>query len=216
MKYIFFGLPTFISSRIINTFSHLGSSVASGASIIGVDRTDIQFVMSTKEGIKSSPHLAYYLPSYPPNALPMFAKLPPCDFEYSLIYLNYTIHDYILYKAIESIQNPNMNLQDINRFILSSDNHVKAWKSLYDRNNKTGAFDLSFVKVLNVEDYVKTQFNAISEISNANGLQIQQAMHANSPSSALYTNPYNIPEHFYNSTKDLMLGDNTLKHILEL
>jgi|GEM_PF-1275769 len=217
MKYIFFGLPTYMSDRILNIFGSL-SNVASSTNIIGTpaESLDVGTVINIKERIKASPHTAVYLPAYPLNMLPVFSKLPPGDFRYTLIYLKYSIYDYILYKTIESMQSASLSLQDINRFILTNDSHVRSWKSQFEQASRTGVFDLSFALQFDVARYVKDPSKYIKEFTDVSESVISGSVANNKIDNPLYLNRYNVPEHYYNSTKDIMLGDNTLQHILEL
>lgn len=216
MKYIFLGLPTYISDRILSicasVFKPKGEYASFGnASLLLSD------MMALKHLIKENSHDVFYLSQFPVRGIPALENIPPGDFDYKFIYLEYDLHDYILFKTIEQLSADVISAQSINNYILNNTTTIKKLKDEYNVVNNFGDFDLSYLSKVNIGQCMKNKANILAEALKLSPDNFIHAINENSPNTnPTFKSKYNISEHYFNSISDVVLSDNTLAHILVL
>jgi hypothetical protein len=214
MKYIAFGPTTYITDRILSIISSIYKP-AGEYEAHGVKETNIAALMRMKEAIKNSEHHVHLLPMFPGNHLPAFSSLPPSDFDYQTLYFEYSLYDFILYKAIEVMPKDIISIQNINSFILNNEQTIKQWKNLYDALTKAGEYDLSFAKKLNVTKCIENPAEYLSDLLDIPTISVSYAVDENNAeTNPTYSNKYGIEEHYFKPLSNVLLSEQTLEFIL--
>jgi len=210
MKYVFIGLPTYISDYILSVIANSSSNIDESINIMGGNISTLRGLMDIKEIWKNTDHTVHYFPSLPANVLPAMVNIPPNDFEYRIFSLTYTLHDYILYKTIEMMSKESISVQSINNFILNNDTTIKKWKENHDLSNRTGEFDLSFATKFDIEEFCSNPIVYTSALLNIPLNNVRSALKKE------YKDKFDIPFHYYTTLKSVVLSDPTLEHILKI
>jgi hypothetical protein len=216
MKHIAFGPNTYISDRILSIISSIYRPAGDYA-IHGINDTTIPSLMTIKATIKEDAHHVHYIPMLQGNTLPALMEAPPSSFDYHAIYLDYTLYDFMLYKAIEVMPKDIISIQNINSFLLNNEQSTKQWKGVYDMMTKAGEYDLSFAKKLNIVKCMENPAEYLSTFLDIPLLSVSYAVNENcADTNPAYANTFGIPEPYFKPLSNILLSEQTIEYILKL
>ena len=216
MKYIAFGLNTYISDRILSIISSIYRPAGEYA-VHGIKETTIPSLMRLKATIREDAHDVHYIPMLQGNSLPALMEIPPSSFDHQAIYLDYTLYDFMLYKAVEIMPKDIISIQNINNFLLNNEQSTKQWKDIYDAMTKAGEYDLSYAKRLNVVKCMENPAEYLSTFLDIPLASVGYAVDENcANTNPVYANNFGIPESYFKPLSNVLLSEQTIEYILKL
>lgn len=216
MKYIAFGPNSYISDRILSIIASIYRPAGNYA-VHGIKEANIASLMRLKTAIKDDAHEVHYIPMLQGNTLPALMEVPPSSFDHRAIYLDYTLYDFMLYKAVEVMPKDIISIQNINSFLLNNEQSTRQWKAIYDMMTKAGEYDLSFAKKLNVAKCMENPAEYLSDFLDIPLMSVSYAVDENcADTNPAYANNFGIPEHYFKPLSNVLLSEQTIEYILKL
>lgn len=216
MKHIAFGPNSYISDRILSIIASIYRP-AGDYGVHGIKETTIPSLMRLKTLIKEDAREVHYIPMLQGNVLPAFIEVPPSSFDYQVIHLDYTLYDFMLYKAVEVMPKDIISIQNINNFLLNNEQSTRQWKGVYDMMTKAGEYDLSFAKKLNVAKCMENPAEYLSTFLDIPLASVGYAVDENcADTNPAYSNNFGIPEPYFKPLSNVLLSEQTIEYILNL